>query len=135
MTADWGVVGSGPNPVVDLLSTLGWLGISVGALWIHAARWLTDGPLGRHLRDETTRMFVLEIPHGVAGAIGFAGVPAGAVTTSVLVLDLVGVEPSIAATATVALVAAGFTFLVWRSGKHHRWVLPAVGARPEASQR
>ena len=135
MTADWGVVGSGPNLVVDLLSTLGWLVISVGALWTHAAHWLTDGPLGRRLRDETTRMFVLEIPHGVAGAIGFAGVPAGAFMTSVLVLDLVGVEPSIAATATVGLSAAGLTFLVWRSGRNHRWMLPTAGARTEAPQR
>lgn len=125
VVAAWGVVEWGPNPSADLLVTLLWFSVGVALLWIHTARWLTDGPLGRRIRDETSRTFALELPQGVAGSIGWVSVPVGAVLISVGVLDLAGVEPSLATTAASVAVAALLTFLTWHSGNKHRWVLPA----------
>jgi uncharacterized membrane protein YhaH (DUF805 family) len=133
MVADSGVVEWVPS-LRDLLRGLFWLALSVGLLWIHTARWLTDGPLGRRVREETTRRFVLEIPHGLAGSIGWAGVPVWGFLTAVMVLGLAGVEPTRATHAAAAGVAALLTLLVWHSGKRHRWALLALPA-PERERR
>lgn len=121
---DWGTVEWGPNPAADLALTLLWLSCSIAALWVHASRWWTDGPVGRRFADETTRMFLLDLPHGMAGSLGWVGTSAGTFVTAGRLLDLAGASQGFASVAAAG-AAALITVLTWRSGRSHRWVRPA----------
>lgn len=129
MTAGLAMVEWGSSPAAGLASTFAWLVVNVVALWVHSSRWLTDGPPGRAVHDETSRMFLLEIPQAAAGYLGWVGVP---VSTALVVggaLDLVGVTSDPAMLALSGAAAALLTVLTWRSGKAHRWLLPADPAQ------